>query len=85
MTGYLMQTHGVYTTRALVYSLPLGLLGAAVVYANNLRDAEGDQHVGKYTLATPLVCAGAVLSTLFCCWLLMRSSLCWVFGMVPLT
>jgi 1,4-dihydroxy-2-naphthoate octaprenyltransferase len=54
MTGYLMQTHGVYTTRALVYSLPLGLLGAAVVYANNLRDAEGDQHVGKYTLATLL-------------------------------
>jgi 1,4-dihydroxy-2-naphthoate octaprenyltransferase len=54
LLGYLMQTHGTYTTNVLLYSLPLGLLGAATVYANNLRDVEGDQHAGKRTLATLL-------------------------------
>jgi 1,4-dihydroxy-2-naphthoate octaprenyltransferase len=54
ISAYLIQTHGVYENRALVYSLPLGLLGAAVIYANNLRDYEGDQHAHKHTLATIL-------------------------------
>lgn len=54
ISAYLIQTHGAYENRAFVYSLPLGLLGAAVIYANNLRDYEGDQHAHKHTLATLL-------------------------------
>ncbi|HLI05792.1 MAG TPA: 1,4-dihydroxy-2-naphthoate octaprenyltransferase [Ktedonobacteraceae bacterium] len=37
---------------AILYSLPLGLLAAAVIHANNLRDMEGDAQAGKHTIAT---------------------------------
>ena len=35
----------------LVYSLPLGLLAAAFIHLNNMRDAESDAQAGKRTLA----------------------------------
>lgn len=43
--GYLSNT-------ALIYGLPLGLIAAAIVHVNNMRDMEGDKHAGKRTLAT---------------------------------
>lgn len=51
--AYMLQAGQVWT-QALVYSLPLGLLAAAVVHANNMRDIEGDAHAKKHTLATIL-------------------------------
>lgn len=49
--AYLLQTSHVDRT-ALLYSLPLGLIATAAVHANNMRDAEGDAHVGKRTIAS---------------------------------
>jgi 1,4-dihydroxy-2-naphthoate octaprenyltransferase len=40
--------------RVLIYSLPLGLLAAAVLHVNNMRDIEGDALAKKHTLATLL-------------------------------
>jgi len=65
IVAYLIQTHGVYANSALIYSLPLGFLGAAVIYANNLRDYEGDKHANKKTLATLLgIVPGRIIYTL---------------------
>ncbi len=51
--AYLVQGgHG--TSNAFVYSLPLGLIAAAVIHANNMRDSEGDMHAGKRTIASLL-------------------------------
>jgi 1,4-dihydroxy-2-naphthoate octaprenyltransferase len=54
MGAYMIQTHGELSLHAFFYSLPLGFLAAATIYANNMRDIEGDSHVGKNTLATLL-------------------------------
>ncbi|MDQ2885231.1 MAG: 1,4-dihydroxy-2-naphthoate octaprenyltransferase [Chloroflexota bacterium] len=49
--AYLVQGgHLAYS--AFVYSLPLGLLAAATIHANNMRDTEGDMHAGKHTIAS---------------------------------
>jgi 1,4-dihydroxy-2-naphthoate octaprenyltransferase len=42
------------TAAALLASLPVGLLAAAILHANNLRDLEFDRAAGKITLATVL-------------------------------
>lgn len=44
---------------ALAASLPVGLLVAAILHANNVRDLEDDRRVGKRTLATLLGHRGA--------------------------
>ncbi|GCF07233.1 1,4-dihydroxy-2-naphthoate octaprenyltransferase [Dictyobacter arantiisoli] len=54
MGAYMIQTHGQLSVAAFHYSLPLGFLAAATIYANNMRDIEGDAHVNKRTLATLL-------------------------------
>jgi 1,4-dihydroxy-2-naphthoate octaprenyltransferase len=41
-----------FTWTALLASLPVGLLTAAILHANNLRDIEGDRAHGKRTLAS---------------------------------
>ncbi|WP_161982070.1 1,4-dihydroxy-2-naphthoate octaprenyltransferase [Dictyobacter alpinus] len=52
MGAYMIQTGGKFNAAAFQYSVPLGFLAASVIYANNMRDIEGDSHVGKKTLAT---------------------------------
>jgi 1,4-dihydroxy-2-naphthoate octaprenyltransferase len=41
-----------FTWKALLASIPVGLLTAAILHANNLRDIEGDRSHGKRTLAS---------------------------------
>ncbi len=53
LSAYVVQT-GIIDRTAISYSLPLGLLAAAAIYANNLRDMESDAQAGKRTLATLL-------------------------------
>jgi len=48
--AYAIQSEGYFAPQALIYSLPLGLLAAAVILTNNLRDMEDDEHAGKITL-----------------------------------
>lgn len=48
--AYLVQG-GRLPSTAFIYSLPLGLLAAAVIHMNNMRDSEGDLQVGKKTIA----------------------------------
>jgi 1,4-dihydroxy-2-naphthoate octaprenyltransferase len=51
MGAYAIQTgHIVYSV--FVYSLPLGLMAAAIIHINNMRDVEGDMHAGKQTIAS---------------------------------
>ncbi len=45
--------------RLLLYSLPLGMLAAAVVQVNDMRDVESDVHAGKRTLASFLGLMGS--------------------------
>lgn len=52
ISAYMIQTGGKLTTTSFYYSLPLGFLAAATIYANNMRDIEGDSHVGKNTFVT---------------------------------
>ncbi|GCE19012.1 hypothetical protein KDK_28120 [Dictyobacter kobayashii] len=54
MGAYMIQTGGHLAATAFNYSLPLGFLAAGTIYANNMRDIEGDSHVGKKTLVTIL-------------------------------
>jgi 1,4-dihydroxy-2-naphthoate octaprenyltransferase len=49
--AYMIQTGGQQSSRVFIYSLALGFLAAAVLFANNMRDIEGDEHAGKRTLA----------------------------------
>jgi 1,4-dihydroxy-2-naphthoate octaprenyltransferase len=42
------------STLALLASIPIGALVAAILHANNLRDLESDRRIGKRTLATIL-------------------------------
>ena len=51
LSAYAIQT-GSLERAVILYSLPLGLLAAAVIHANNLRDMESDAQAGKRTLAT---------------------------------
>jgi 1,4-dihydroxy-2-naphthoate octaprenyltransferase len=50
VAAYAIQSEGYFSALALIYSLPSGLLAAAVILTNNLRDAEDDEHAGKITL-----------------------------------
>lgn len=49
--AYAIQT-GHIDTHIFVYSLPAGLLAAAFIHVNNMRDIEGDMHAGKHTIAS---------------------------------
>jgi 1,4-dihydroxy-2-naphthoate polyprenyltransferase len=53
LSAYAVQIGSIDRT-AMLYSLPLGLLAAAAIHANNLRDMESDAQAGKRTLATLL-------------------------------
>ncbi|GAC1366735.1 MAG: hypothetical protein PVS3B1_10290 [Ktedonobacteraceae bacterium] len=48
--AYLVQSEGKLNQTAFLYSLPLGLLAAAVIWVNNIRDIESDSHASKFTL-----------------------------------
>lgn len=50
--SYIVQSRGSFSPLVLIYSLPLGLLAAAVILVNDLRDLEDDEHAGKFTLAS---------------------------------
>ncbi len=52
--GYMLQTKGIVSPTAFLYSLPLGFLAAATIHANNMRDIESDEHSGKHTFATTI-------------------------------
>lgn len=51
--AYTIQT-GQPSLLAVFYGIPLGLLAAAVVHVNDMRDTEGDRHAGKHTFASLL-------------------------------
>jgi 1,4-dihydroxy-2-naphthoate octaprenyltransferase len=51
--AYIMQT-GQLAASIFVFSLMPGFMAAAVIHVNNMRDAEGDAHVGKRTIASIL-------------------------------
>jgi 1,4-dihydroxy-2-naphthoate octaprenyltransferase len=51
--AYFVQA-GVISASAILESLPIGGLVAAILHANNLRDLESDKRIGKRTLATLL-------------------------------
>lgn len=53
LAAYLAQT-GQVSRVALLYSLAPGLLAAAVILSNDMRDAESDSQAGKHTLASML-------------------------------
>ena len=56
--AYLVQNGGIINRALLIhvllYSLPLGLLAAAIVHVNNMRDVESDAQANKRTLASLL-------------------------------
>ncbi len=54
MSTYLVQSGGQLNSRVFFYSLPLGLLAAAVIWVNNIRDIEADTHASKLTLPSLL-------------------------------
>jgi 1,4-dihydroxy-2-naphthoate octaprenyltransferase len=58
--SYFVQTQQV-TLAAVLASLPVGFLVAAILHANNMRDIETDRQSGKRTLATVLGREGARL------------------------
>jgi 1,4-dihydroxy-2-naphthoate octaprenyltransferase len=51
--AYMIQT-GTIARNVPIYSIPLGLMAAAALHINNMRDMEGDSQAGKRTLATLL-------------------------------
>lgn len=51
MGAYAIQT-GHILSSTFIYSLPLGLMAAAIIHLNNMRDIEGDMHAGKQTIAS---------------------------------
>ncbi|HJT57694.1 MAG TPA: 1,4-dihydroxy-2-naphthoate octaprenyltransferase [Ktedonobacteraceae bacterium] len=53
LAAYTVQT-GQVSRMVLLYSLPLGLLAAAAILSNDMRDAESDFQAGKHTLASIL-------------------------------
>ena len=52
--GAYMVQMGSISRAAFIYSIPLGLLAAATVHVNNIRDMEGDAQSGKLTIASML-------------------------------
>ena len=53
LASYMVQT-GQLNGTILIYSLPPGLLAAAAILSNNMRDVESDSQAGKHTLAYTL-------------------------------
>jgi len=53
VTAYYIQA-GSVTLNSLVLSLPISILVSAILLANNIRDAEGDEKKGRHTLAIML-------------------------------
>jgi 1,4-dihydroxy-2-naphthoate octaprenyltransferase len=51
--AYMVQTESV-ARNVLIYSIPLGLLAAAVIHVNNMRDLESDAQANKRTIAALL-------------------------------
>jgi 1,4-dihydroxy-2-naphthoate polyprenyltransferase len=51
MGAYAVQA-GHIVSSTFVYSLPLGLIAAAIIHLNNMRDMEGDLLAGKHTIAS---------------------------------
>lgn len=51
--AYMVQTGG-SARNVLIYSIPLGLMAAAVIHANNMRDLESDAQANKRTIAALL-------------------------------
>jgi len=51
--AYMVQT-GSIARNVLIYSIPLGLLAAAVIHVNNMRDLESDAQANKRTIAALL-------------------------------
>lgn len=51
--SYYVQARSI-SASAILASIPIGLLVAAILHANNLRDLESDRQIGKRTLATIL-------------------------------
>jgi 1,4-dihydroxy-2-naphthoate octaprenyltransferase len=51
--AYMVQTGGIGRD-VLIYSIPLGLLAAAVIHVNNMRDLESDAQSNKRTIAALL-------------------------------
>ncbi len=56
---YLVQTAGRWSVLTIVAGIPIGLLVAAIMHANNLRDLDNDRAQGKRTLAVRFGRAGA--------------------------
>ena len=52
--AYMIQAGGQFSSLAFVYGVPLGLLAAATVVVNNLRDFEDDENARKRTLVSAL-------------------------------
>jgi 1,4-dihydroxy-2-naphthoate octaprenyltransferase len=51
--AYMVQTGGI-ARNVLIYSIPLGLLAAAIIHVNNMRDLESDAQADKRTIAALL-------------------------------
>jgi 1,4-dihydroxy-2-naphthoate octaprenyltransferase len=51
LIAYMAQLPGGFPASAFIYSVPSGLLAAAVIHANNIRDCETDANAQKRTLA----------------------------------
>jgi 1,4-dihydroxy-2-naphthoate octaprenyltransferase len=51
--AYMVQTGGI-GRNVLIYSIPLGLLAAAIIHVNNMRDLESDAQSNKRTIAALL-------------------------------
>ncbi len=49
LSTYLVQSGGQLSGQAFLYSLPIGLLAATVIWTNNIRDIEADSHASKLT------------------------------------
>ncbi|MBV9615638.1 MAG: 1,4-dihydroxy-2-naphthoate octaprenyltransferase [Ktedonobacteraceae bacterium] len=79
MGAYAVQA-GHIEYKALVYSLPLGLMAAAVIHLNNMRDIEGDMHAGKRTVASLI---GIQLSRIWLLVLLLSAYTILIFLAVP--
>ena len=72
MGSYYLQTH-VANYAVLVAASEIGLLVAAIMLVNNIRDIDSDSAAGKFTLATRL---GAIASKrLYCCLIILPSAL----------
>lgn len=71
---YYLQTHSI-DSHIILPALGSGLLAAAVLNINNLRDIEQDAKAGKYTLAVRL---GAQKGRVYHCIILALAALCYV-------